>query len=118
MMDRPDYVKCVRRTAQGFEHQTWCGRDIWQTEFAFEGADHAAENGLAGGRLVTCPDCVKAITAAMTESTQRERIATLEAEIARLEALNAELQINLSQSQTLLARALNDIALLIEDDTP
>jgi hypothetical protein len=65
--DRPDYVKCVKRAAKGFEHQTWCGRDIGNTEFTFESADHAAENGLAGGRLVACPDCRKAIAAAMTE---------------------------------------------------
>lgn len=65
--DRPEYVKCVKRTAKGFEHQTWCGREIRNSEFAFQGADHAAENGLAGRRLVACPDCRKAIAAAMTE---------------------------------------------------
>jgi hypothetical protein len=67
-MDRPDYVKCVRRTAAGFEHKAWCGRDIWSHEFSFENVDHAAENGMAGGRLVTCPACRKAIAAALGEA--------------------------------------------------
>lgn len=61
-----EYVKCVKRTALGFEHQSWCGREIGNTEFSFQSADHAAENGMAGGRLVACPECIKAITAAIS----------------------------------------------------
>lgn len=69
-MDRPDYVKCVRRTVKGFEYErkAWCGREIPRTEFAFVSADHAAENGLAGGRLVACKACREAIAAAMAGS--------------------------------------------------
>jgi hypothetical protein len=64
-MDRPDYEKCVKRMAIRFEHQTYCGRQVGNGEFVFQGADHAAENGLAGGRLVACPGCIRVIAAAM-----------------------------------------------------
>lgn len=69
-MDRPDYVRCVRRTSKGTEHRTWCGRDIPRTEFVFQSADHAAENGMAGGRLVACPECITVIAAAMAGEHQ------------------------------------------------
>ena len=64
-MGRPEYVKCVKRSAKGVEHMTFCGREIWNSEFAFENADHAAENGMSGGRLVACPECRKIIANAM-----------------------------------------------------
>jgi hypothetical protein len=63
-MSRPEYVKCVKRSAAGFQDLSYCGREVG-CEFAFENADHAVENGMAGGRLVTCPDCIRVITAAL-----------------------------------------------------
>jgi hypothetical protein len=64
-MDNPEHVKCVKRTAKSVQHMTYCGREIWDTEFAFEDANHAAENGMAEGRLIACPKCRKTIAAAM-----------------------------------------------------
>lgn len=65
MMHRAEYIKCVKRTAKAVEYMTYCGREIWNSEFAFENADHAAENGMNGGRLITCPQCRKVIAAAL-----------------------------------------------------
>ena len=58
---RPDYVKCVQLSASG----TWCGRALGIFEWAFQGVDHAAQNGASGSRLVVCPECVAQIIAAL-----------------------------------------------------
>jgi len=63
---RPEWVACVVPEV-GPDHdlyrKTWCGLPVigWN----FEGADHAALNGRAKGRLVACPACVRAITAGL-----------------------------------------------------
>lgn len=65
MNDRPDWIKCVRHTHEDLKTQSWCGRRLEVFEFAFMDADHAAENGRQGGRLVACGECAAAITAAL-----------------------------------------------------
>jgi hypothetical protein len=61
---RPDYVHCVRHEHLELTGQSWCGR-VLRDEWAFVNPSHAAENGRQGGRLVACPACVVAITAAL-----------------------------------------------------
>lgn len=63
-MGRPEYVKCINRTMQASLARSWCGRSLFG-EFAFQGIDHAAENNLQRGRLLPCPECVEAVTAAL-----------------------------------------------------
>ena len=60
-MKQPDWVHCVEHT----EAESWCGKTLPLTEWRFLGADHAAENGRQGGRLVACRGCVEAISAAL-----------------------------------------------------
>jgi hypothetical protein len=62
---RPEYVRCVRRAANGTEHMTYCGREISDNENAFTDVNHAAENGMSEGRLVACPKCRKVIASAL-----------------------------------------------------
>lgn len=64
MIDRPEYVSCVRHSHVDLHGQSWCGRD-GRDEWAFVDAAHAAENGRQAGRLVACPACVDAICAAL-----------------------------------------------------
>jgi hypothetical protein len=59
--DRPDWVECITR-ADG-SNETWCGRDA--VGFAFDGLEHAALNGLQGGRMVACTQCVDAALKAL-----------------------------------------------------
>lgn len=60
---RPDYVKCVRRSApsSGTPGKTLCGRNFWSFEWTFQDVEHALQNEEQGGRLVTCPECAAAI---------------------------------------------------------
>lgn len=56
MSERPDWVKCIRRTRGDMpRYTTWCGSN----DGFFESLDHAAENGFNGQRLVACKECVK-----------------------------------------------------------
>lgn len=64
MPNRPEFVKCIERSHAEHKGESWCGRRI-SMEFHFEGLDHAAENGKNAGRLVACPSCVEAATAAL-----------------------------------------------------
>lgn len=61
-MARPDYIACVFIGMGDRSRETWCGGAYASY---FTGATHAALNGLNGGRLVACPECVAAITAAL-----------------------------------------------------
>lgn len=60
---RPDYVRCIARGHSDFSALTWCGKpvDAW----VFVDPSHAAENGLARGRLIACPACVAAVHTAL-----------------------------------------------------
>ena len=60
---RPDWVHCIRHTHVDRLKTNWCGRPA--TGWDFVGADHAAENGRKGGRLVACRQCVAAISDAL-----------------------------------------------------
>lgn len=62
---RPEYVKCVRHEHAERTRFSWCGRTLYEFEFAFLGVDHAAENGRQKAWLVACPACVEAITTAL-----------------------------------------------------
>lgn len=64
-MTRPDYVKCIRRSHADHLKESWCGRALESFEWAFEGADHAAESGKNRDRLVACKECVAAVTKAL-----------------------------------------------------
>lgn len=69
--ERPDYVKCVATGYQG-ESVSWCGRRLYKYEWHFMDASHAALNGRAEGRLLTCPECAKAIAAALAGKPLRK----------------------------------------------
>lgn len=62
---RAEWIKCVRRSHAEHVNETWCGQPISAFDWCFVDANHAAENGLQGGRLVACPECVAKITAAL-----------------------------------------------------
>jgi NifU-like protein involved in Fe-S cluster formation len=61
-------VKCILRQATDTKN-SWCGKLI-ALEWAFNSIDHAAFNALGNGRLVACPDCVKAINDVLTSRAQ------------------------------------------------
>ncbi len=63
-MNRPDFVRCVRREAE----TTWCGRTLGR-EFYFVDAEHALCNAVQNGRLLLCPACAAAIVAVLTRGT-------------------------------------------------
>jgi hypothetical protein len=63
-LDRPEYVKCVKHTHADKQGESWCGRMI-SSEFAFDGVEAAAYEGLRGGRLLVCPQCLEKIEAAL-----------------------------------------------------
>ena len=61
--ERPDWVHCVGLGYQdGRENESWCGGS---DKPFFVDAGHAALNGKHRGRLVACPECVKAINEAL-----------------------------------------------------
>ncbi|AUR98437.1 hypothetical protein NVP1251O_05 [Vibrio phage 1.251.O._10N.261.55.E5] len=61
--ERPEWVHCVGLGYQdGRKDESWCeGSD----KPFFVDAGHAALNGKHQGRLVACPECVKAINEAL-----------------------------------------------------
>ena len=63
LSNRPDYIRCIADVHEARKGFTWCGEraDGW----AFTGIDHAALNGRADGRLIACPECIKAATEAL-----------------------------------------------------
>lgn len=69
-MIRPEYIACIRKSSNR-RHETIpaCGA----AEFAyFQSAEHATANRQNGGRLVACPDCLRALglpDVAATEET-------------------------------------------------
>lgn len=62
-----EYPEWVHHVAFGYEdgrqQKTWCGAP--DPRPFFQNPTHAALNGLHGGRLVACPECVKAIHEAL-----------------------------------------------------
>lgn len=68
MLERPEWVKCVRMGLMNEPDRTWCGES--STRWDFVDAGHAALNGFHGGRLVCCPDCSKAISHCLTSGQE------------------------------------------------
>ncbi len=73
-----DYIKCVLRpmtfaekTGLPNERFTWCGLSEWE-DWSFTSLDHAAQNGLNKGRLLTCLQCVRQATNAMLQDEKVE----------------------------------------------
>lgn len=69
---RPSWVHCaltgrydVGRDKPTLERTTWCGRRAPSFEFTFCDATHALLHAADGGRLQLCPECGKAIAAAL-----------------------------------------------------
>lgn len=56
MQTRPEWIKCIRKPS-GTKYESLCG--LHDFEFKFEDLVHAELNEKAGGRLVTCSDCLK-----------------------------------------------------------
>jgi len=63
--ERAEYVKCVRQTHAERKALSWCGQPLPATEWAFESIDHATYNE---GRMLPCPDCLKAVAARLGAS--------------------------------------------------
>lgn len=57
MVERPDYIKCIKRDHADHIGESYCGRVMDTFEWYFVNADHAIENGNNGGRLIACSDC-------------------------------------------------------------
>lgn len=66
--ERPDWIVCVSDTHADRRNMAWCGRRV--SGFAFVDADHAAQNGRAEERLVTCPECAAALVKALNHGQQ------------------------------------------------
>lgn len=64
MSKRPDYVCCIAHANADRAGTSWCRRRL-ASEFHFLSVDHAALNGEHHGRLVACPACLTAVTAAL-----------------------------------------------------
>ena len=81
-----DYeVDCVRHICTPLLHDgspdkplpqltTWCGEVHPMNVACFGGLDHAAQNGLDGGRLLACKACVEAASNAMLQTGVMEMI--------------------------------------------
>jgi hypothetical protein len=65
-MCRPEYVHCVGfgNAVRTDGKSTWCGNTHELKPF-FQDVTHAALNGEQEGRLIVCPECLKAITDAL-----------------------------------------------------
>ena len=63
---RPEQIACIADTHADNRGKAWCGKPA--TGFTFESVDHAAMNGRAKGRLVSCPECAKAVIEALREN--------------------------------------------------
>ena len=72
MDDQPEWVHCVAHSHLDLKGTSWCGRRL-APGWHFADADHAAENGRQGGRLVACRECVSAICAALRNGHDDER---------------------------------------------
>lgn len=69
MSERPDYITCIARTHNNHVGHSWCDQYV-KSGFHFMDIDHLAENNLAGGRLIGCPECIKKIIEAITSNSQ------------------------------------------------
>ena len=65
MSKRPESITCIRQTHAEHLRETWCGQRVL-LDFVFINLDHAAYNGLEGGRLVACPECTAAAIKGLT----------------------------------------------------
>ncbi len=64
LLNRPDYVKCVKYDKEG-SRETWCDIDYGENPF-FISIDHAALNGEQNGRLIICGECRHEIIKALS----------------------------------------------------
>jgi hypothetical protein len=63
MTTRPEYVHCVESDPVFNNGKpSWCGQEYRPF---FTTIEHAALNGLSGGRLLTCPQCIAVIVKAL-----------------------------------------------------
>lgn len=62
---RPEWIRCVVDKHMDRKGLAWCGRSTPSLAWSFVDVDHVAQNGRAGGRLVVCPECLKAIESAL-----------------------------------------------------
>lgn len=60
MHERPEWVTCVEHDHNDRKGYSWCGQFVIN-EFRFVSADHALNNALKSGRLMTCPECAMAM---------------------------------------------------------
>lgn len=65
MNKRPEYIRCIKHPN---EEGTWCDASARKPPGAwwfFTGLDHAAANALRDGRVLPCPQCIKAAVAVL-----------------------------------------------------
>lgn len=67
---RAPHIRCVRMVPPGSPTQTFCGKTPDPLDSPFFNPDHAVSSALTGitldgSRLETCPECRKAIVAAL-----------------------------------------------------
>jgi hypothetical protein len=67
-MNCPEWIKCIRDNHEDNKGLSWCRRMV-SGEWTFTDIDHAAMNGRNQGRLVACPECVKAVIAGLKEGS-------------------------------------------------
>lgn len=74
-----EYVKHIMHTHHGEEARSWCGeQNEMQMTWGFISLDHAAYNAIRGGRLLACPECVRAAVSALSWTTAQRHPEFLE----------------------------------------
>jgi len=64
-----EHVKCVLVGQADHPRRLWCGKEKGSFDWVFQDATHALLNAESGGRLLMCPDCAKAISAALEKGS-------------------------------------------------
>lgn len=70
MENSQDYIRCIRHTHAERKNLSWCGRNVYSSDWTFLSVDHAAYSIMNEDRLVPCPNCLKVISQILLESCE------------------------------------------------
>lgn len=66
-MSDDNLIKHIRHTHADRDGEAWCGAKVSSVDWTFADIDHAAYNGMNGGRLLSCKKCVEAVIDALKQ---------------------------------------------------
>ena len=69
----PEYQHHIRHTHADLENQSWCGKALSRSDWAFQGIDHAIYAIKQGTLQEPCPDCLRAISEVMQVTDENLR---------------------------------------------